>query len=165
MKKNISQLNKPYHLLLLIGILFFISGILCGNSTMGLHLNGGNLAFPYAIYAWLCTGILIGFWIIYLLTYRFLFSKKLIWIHILLTVIACLIPMLLPYIHLSTSDGFAGMPRRYYDFEGMDSLSLLQTGLNLFTRYFILFPVAALVYLLNLALGIYKMVANKKMPM
>ena len=154
--------NKPYHLLLPTGILFFISGMFRGNTTIDLHLHDTYFVFPYMLYAWFPATVLIGFWIIYLLTHRFLFSKKLIWIHIILIITACTVPLILPYIPITADHAFAGRPRRYYDYEGMNKFTLFKTWISLFTVYFILFPMATLVYIVNLLIGMYKVITNKR---
>lgn len=130
--------------------------MMLGDSVLDTHLHNTYLFFPATSYIWFPTIFLIVFWIIYLLTKKFLYSKKLSWIHVMLTIMLCGSISIGPFLYLFTHSyhGLAGTPRRYYDFGKFSDL-------NVFGRVtktiIILTSIAApTVYLANLFMGLYK---------
>src|SRR5690242_8828642 len=107
--------ERPYNFLLLTAILLFIASIFNFNVPIDIHLHNTYFIFPLKLLIWLPTIILILFWLLYLLTKRFLFSKALTWTHVILTIICSILLLILPFI---LTYPFAGMdaPRRYYDY-------------------------------------------------
>lgn len=78
--------NKPYHLLLYSAILLLLISFLVGTSVVELHLDDTYLITEMALFMQFSALILLFVWVIYLLTARFLHSKELTWIHVILTI-------------------------------------------------------------------------------
>lgn len=148
--------TKPYHLLLLAAIIMVIAGLLMpGDSVPGIHLHDTYIVLSSSYYTW-CAVFLFLIWIIYLLTAKFLYSKRLTWAHVIVTVFCCLLIPALPYLLTSSYQGFAGMPRRYFDYS--------ESGwFNVFGRFskpmrvvFWFFVAVQLLYIINLGVGLFK---------
>ena len=112
--ESILQLKKkPYHLLLLTSILLFTAGLSAFKTAMDIHFHDTYYVFPLAYLIWALSVISGIFWLLYLTTKEILFSKGLSWIHIILTIAACIFILTMRW--FMTDSYLAGMPRHYYD--------------------------------------------------
>ncbi|HSQ44563.1 MAG TPA: hypothetical protein VLM16_06175 [Ginsengibacter sp.] len=117
-----------------------------------------------AYYLWTPALILFVFWLLYLATKNFLFSKALSWTHIILTLFSCLIIFIFPFLFKWFNQGLAGFPRHYYDTD-----QKVYEGYVFWTRKLailgLILTVGQLTYLLNLIVGLtkraHKTTANK----
>lgn len=150
--------QRPYNLLLLIAILLFIAGLFSFNTLIDIHLHDTYVVFPLSFLVWLPAIILFVFWFIYLVTKQFLFSKKLMWTHIILTIITSLSLLTLPYLTTYSSEGVPGMPRRYYDYGEFNRLKIWSNLTNLAVITFVILLLGQLTYFINLFVGLYKRV-------
>ena len=86
--------NKPYNLLLysallLLGVSFFVSG------EGGLNAPDTYVIMPLDSVLMFIATVLIVLWILYKLTACFLYSEKLIWIHVILTLLGAIVCILI----------------------------------------------------------------------
>jgi heme/copper-type cytochrome/quinol oxidase subunit 1 len=153
--------QRPYNLLFLNAIILSIGGLFCFNSPIDIHLYDTYFVFPLPFLIWAPTIILFVFWIVYLLTKRFLFSKKLMWIHIILTVIISLFLMVLPYISTYSYGGVVGSPRRYYDYGELNRFKILGNLTNIAVATFVILLLGQLAYFINLFVGLYKRIGRQ----
>lgn len=90
--------QRPYNLFLLTAIVFFIAVLFSFNLGIDLAFHDTYFLIPLALLIWLPVIISILFWLFYLLTSRFLFSKTLTWIHIILTIVCSILILVLPFL-------------------------------------------------------------------
>jgi cytochrome c oxidase subunit 1 len=113
--------QRPYNLLLISAILFFITGLLSFNTSMDIHFHDTYIIFSSTYFLWILAIMLFLFWMLYMATKSFLYSKKLSWTHICFTILSSLFLFVLPIFIPNSYNGLAGMPRRYYDFSSRES--------------------------------------------
>ena len=78
------QLSQPYHLLGLFGLLIFLLSLSFNNtSTLDFHIHDTVfiISIPHVLKT--LTALLLFFWLIYKFTIQILFSKAVMWIHII----------------------------------------------------------------------------------
>src|SRR4051812_21890293 len=78
--------ERPYNLFPIASIIVLISSFPAFGTTVDIYLHDTYFIFASADLLWGITGLLLILWTVYLLTQRFLFSKVLTWIHVILTV-------------------------------------------------------------------------------
>ncbi len=153
--------QRPYHLLLLTAILLFIGGLFSINTPIDVHLHDTYFVFPLSFLVWVLTLILFFFWSLYLATRQFLFSKKLTWIHVILTVLSSLFMLMLPYLSTYSYSGTGG-PRIYYDYEELNRFKIFGNLTSNSITAFAFLLSAQLIYFANLFVGLYKGVGRQK---
>ena len=153
--------QKPYNLLLLTSILLFIVGLFGFDSAMDIHMHDTHFVFPLTYLPWTPSIILLIFWLLYLVTKNFLYSKALTWTHILLTIAACIFILTLPYLLTNTYEGFAGMPRRYYDIGQSKTYQFFGELTKTAVVIGFILVAGQLTYLANLAIGLSKHVGGQ----
>lgn len=148
--------QRPYNLFLLTAILLFIVGLFSFNSAMDIHLHDTYYVFPLTYFIWTPTIILLIFWLLYLATKNILFSKRLVWTHIILTIVSCIFILTIPCFMTNSYDGLAGMPRRYYDI--WQSKTYKFFGNLTKTAVFLIFTLAVgqLTFIVNFFIGLYR---------
>ena len=153
--------QSPYNLLLLTSILLFIVGLFSSNSAMDIHMHDTYFVFPLTYFIWTPSIILFIFWLLYLLTKKNLYSIKLTWTHIILTIATCVFILTLPFLLTNSYEGLAGMPRRYYDIGQSKTYQFFgKLTKTVIVTAFIL-ALGQLTYLLNLFLGVSKRVGGQ----
>jgi cytochrome c oxidase subunit I len=153
--------QRPYNLLLLTAVLLFVAELISINSALAIGLHDTYYTFPLTYFIWTPTFLLVLFWFLYVATKHFLFSKALVWAHIVLTIITSVYILALPFLLSKTFEGLAGMPRRYYD--------IGQTKTFTFFVYFaksaillaFVLALGQLTYLVNLGVGLYRRINNQ----
>ena len=76
---------KPYHLLLLAGILFSIAALTSTKETVDIHVHDTYFVVTRSFLYWAFVILTYFLWGIYVLTGKFLFANVLTWLHVLLT--------------------------------------------------------------------------------
>lgn len=154
---------KSYHLLLLFALLLVIVAGCSLVVDMDIVLRDSYYFFPAAHFFWIAETTLLLSWLLYLYSMRLLFSKALVWTHVVLTIacFACIFSD--PYLSNAFSDGLAGMPRRYFDFgESFNCFEFFDFFAGPVKVAFIVLACAQIIYLINLCLGLYKKLHNGK---
>jgi len=148
--------EKPYNLLLLTAILLFIAGLFSGNFPIDILLHDTYFVLPITYLLWFPSLVLAFFWLLYLLTKRFLFSKVLTWTHIILTITCSVFIHVIPYLSAYSSAGLAGAPRRYYDNGIFNKYKVFSNMNTIILLTFLILVLGQLIYFINLIIGIYK---------
>ena len=148
--------ERPYNLLLLTAILLFIVALFSFNVPVDIHFPDTYYIVPLALLIWLPTIILVLFWLLYLLTKRFLFFKILTWIHIILTIIFSILILILPFV-FTTSFTVIGTPRPYYDFNGLHRGNITE----MIPLILLILLLGQATYFVNLLVGIIKKVGRQ----
>jgi len=148
--------ERPYNLLLLTAILLFIAGLFSGNFPIDILLHDTYFVLPITYLLWFPSFVLAFFWLLYLLTKRFLFSKVLMWTHITLTIICSVFIHVIPYLSVYSSAGLAGAPRRYYDNDISNKYRVFNNMNTIILLTLIVLLLGQLIYFVNLIIGFYK---------
>ena len=122
------------------------------NKEIEIQLHDSYFVFPLKILIWIPSIILFVFWIIYFLTKQFLFSKRLIWIHIFFTILTSLLIMALPYLFIY-GEG-TGIPSRYYNYDSR--FKMYEDIKNSAIKAFIILLLGQFTYFINITIGLYK---------
>lgn len=156
------KLKTPHHLLLLTAILIYVAGLFSRSITLDLHLHDTYFVIALkSLTSFLAISLLVG-WLIYVLTIKYLYSKKLGWLHILLTILAVLFFFALPFI-VNYFEAIEDTPRRYDDLSRLND-SLLQQlpfTVKLMLPAVIILILIQFIYIVNLAVGIYRRNSRK----
>lgn len=80
-------LSKPYHLFAFAAVLLIMLSFIPANRPMDLPVQGASYILSYADTLRAIAMLLLLFWILYMITFRFLFSTVLIWLHIVITLL------------------------------------------------------------------------------
>ena len=145
-------------MLLLTAFLLFAGGLFSSKAPIDIHLSDTYYVFPLAFLIWFPAIILFLFWLLYLATKRFLYSKRLMWIHIILSVVISLFILTLPYLSTYSYGEVAGSPRRYYDYGELNNFKIFGNFTNMIVLAFLILVLGQLIYFINLIVGIYKRV-------
>lgn len=132
-----------------------IGGLFSSKTPIYIHIYDTYFVIPFPIIIWLASIILFIFWLIYWITRRSLYSNKLIWVHITLTVITSLMILTLPYLATYSYNGVGG-PRTYYDNGELNSFKIFGNLSNIALTTFAVLLISQLTYFINLFLGLYK---------
>ena len=148
--------DKPHYLLLFFVLLLFIVALFSLLLDIELPFQDSYHAFPVTYFFWITAITLLSSWLIYLLTSHFLFSKSLMWLHIVLTLVCFIFIFSYPYLSSGFSEGLAGMQRRYYDNSDFSFFDLFSYFAYPIKISFIVLTLGQLIYLINLSFGLYK---------
>ena len=135
-------------MLLLTAIIMLIASAFSLNETMDIHLYDTYYVVSAAYAFWSIAVLLMILWLVYLFTNRFLFSRMLMWLHVVLTVV---ISVFLA-IFIANFGKLAGMPRRYID-DGFNAFAQFQQ--SILVSVFLLVLGMAL-YVINLLIGLVR---------
>ena len=148
--------QKPYHLLLLAAVLLFIAGLFGFNSEIDIQLHGTYYILSLTYILWRLSLILSIIWLLYLASKNILFSKTLSWTHIILTLVACIFVLTMPYLITNWDEEIVGMPRHYHDF-GQSKTFKYSGNLTKHAEIVAFILVAGqLTFLINLIIGLYR---------
>lgn len=148
--------ERPYNVLLLAAILILIASFFTSVQTIDIYIYDTIFVITIKHLFWIIITLLLMLWALYSLTKRFLFSKLLIWIHVMLSIIISLYLVSALFFAQNSNKGLAGIPRRYYDNETWIMIkyySNLTEGVAL--ALFILIA-GVLIYIINLIVGLFK---------
>ena len=136
------KFSKPYVLLLITAVVLLLLSIFPNDRTIDIHLH--DTVFIIAgshIYGALGI-LLLFFWFTYSFIYKILFSKILVWIHIISTILFFIFLVIIPFAESSN------MPRNHHAF--FYFLSRIATGFSIVAVF------AQLVFLFNILAGLVK---------
>ena len=147
---------KPYYLFAVAAAILFIVGMFIPQSTMDIHLHDTYFVFSSRFFFWFLSILLLGYFLLYLATDTMLYSKKLTWIHVVITVVYIIIFIL----YSRSFSNNVGMPRRYYDYgNGFNAYFHFQQEARTLRLTTLTFILAQLLYVINLLAGIIKAVS------
>ena len=78
--------NEPYSLFLLTAILLFMLSFLMWGQSLDLHIHDTYIIITTNYFVWTISLIFFLVWGLYKLTDKILWTKKLIWLHVLTTI-------------------------------------------------------------------------------
>jgi heme/copper-type cytochrome/quinol oxidase subunit 1 len=147
---------------LFTAIIFFVVGLFYFNYAVDIHLHDTYFIFRLSYFIWAFYIILLLFWTLCLFTKNILYSNTLSWIHVLLTIVSCILLLIFPSVLTNVYEGgLASMPRRYYDIGQSKTYSFFSDiSQNTFIIACIL-VVGQFTYLINLVIGIYKRLSKQ----
>ncbi|MBX3255373.1 MAG: hypothetical protein KF862_14625 [Chitinophagaceae bacterium] len=117
--------------------------------------------FPLTYFVWTLSVTLLVIWLQYLVTKNILYSKTLIWIHIIFTIVGCFFILTIPYFLTNAYEGLAGMPRRYYDIGQSKTYQFFGKLTTTAVVFAFILVAGQLTYLINLAIGLTKRVGGQ----
>lgn len=133
--------QKPFHLLLLFAFLLFIISLFSKHEIVIIQLNQTFFELTSKHLIWLPTILLFTFWLIYITTNHYLYSKLLIWIHIVLVILNALLIMVLSYF-----PAHHAIPKFQYP----------QNNSGIILSSFLFLVAWSAIYLVNLFIGLHK---------
>ena len=148
--------NKPYKLLLWTAILLLVMGLFAFNLPIDILLGDMNFVFPLVDYIYVAPIILIVFWLLYKATRNVLYSNRLTWTHIILTIATSLFIFALPFILTNSYYGHAGKLRHYYDYGRFSRFIVFGDFAFIVITVFLVAAVGLLIYFVILLLGMHK---------
>lgn len=148
--------KHPYHLLPLAAIPFLVIFLTWNKATLDLHLHDTYFIIPARLLVLAPIAYLLIIWCIYLATRKFLFSRKLIWVHVIFAIVLLWFIFAFPYlIHTNLLSG--DRPRRYYDFNEWNYYPFRSALPSyLFRIFFLLLLLGQLILPINLIMGLFK---------
>lgn len=148
--------DRPYNLLLLTALIILIVTFFSSGQTMDIHLHDTMFVIAIEHFFKALIILLLLFWTLHFATSRFLFSKALIWIHVIVSS-ACSLFLALATLYVTDNpNGLSGIPRRYIDNEDWQMAryhDYLDEGLTLAV---LLLIAGFLIYFINLIMGLIK---------
>ena len=94
--------ERPYALLLFTAIAFLLALVFLPIARIDLQ-DTTLFSVPSAVIVWIIPLLLLFFWLLYLLTKRFLYSMTITWIHVLITIFATILLVTVLYIGIVPS--------------------------------------------------------------
>ena len=146
--------KRPYCLLLLTAVLLLVASFFVHNQTLDMHLHDTYFIISMPLLFWPMILLLLLFWILYLFTERFLSSKVLMWVHIILMVLASV--SLVGILFYSNYQEEAGSPRQYYDFSNWESMAQFDGLARRIVVIFLAIFLGVIIYIINLFTGLIK---------
>jgi len=104
---------------------------------------------PLAIIVFIIPLFLVFFWLLYLLTKRFLYSMTITWTHVLITVSTAILVVIILYIVVTP---LQSTPHGYFNTSLIDRPELIGNATRI---VFIIFVCGQCIYLANLLLGLF----------
>ncbi|MCF6401733.1 hypothetical protein L3C95_02540 [Chitinophaga filiformis] len=144
---------RPYHLLLLIAIIVFAASFCFYYDQIDIHLHDTYFVIPVPFIFWVFTLFLLLLWGLYHLTFRFLLSNGLIWLHMVSVFI--FVPLTMYIYEVLPLYSFA-TPYEFSTWEGVQRLWHIQALIAM------TFGGLQILYLFNLVGGVIKIVVKSK---
>lgn len=143
--------SRPFQLLLAFAILLILSSFLAGRGTLDIHLSDTYYVLDGVFIIRAMAMLLLLDWLLYRVTYKFLFSRALTWFHVLITIALVVIVVVFLF-----SEG-RPHPRRYFDYNYTDISDVSgKNVINFIPGFIILLLLAQLLYIINLLLGVLR---------
>jgi cytochrome c oxidase subunit I len=140
--------SRPYHLLVVAGVLFLPALVFTGNRTMDIHLHDTYYIISPLFLFLSAAVILLLLWGVYRLLDRFLLSKFLTWLHTIITVFAAVLLLVNVFqIYSFSNSGFSSWT----------SFNQIQNTNQLLVFALLVSGIAQLLFVINIVGGILKM--------
>lgn len=147
--------QKPFHLFLITGIIFLLISffILKDNNVIDIHIHDTYFVIASEYLFGLLAILSLFFWLLYLVTNKMLFSKALMWAHVMITLSGFII--FASDLYLGTA--FSNLkPRRYYDLSSSVSFGYFHQSSKVLSTALIVLLFGQLIFLINLITGLFK---------
>ncbi len=148
--------ERPYNLLLLTAVLILIASFFAFDQTFDIHLHDTYFIITTTHSFWVIIILLLIFWTLYLLTKRFLFSKVLTWLNVVILVATSVFLVVISFYSNSYYNGLAGMPRRYYDYNSWDTFILYNNMTKGVLVTILLLILGQIIFIVNIVIGLFK---------
>lgn len=161
--KTLPIKKKPYYLLLYAaGLLMLISFLKLGkNPTIDLHLHDTYFVIGQPYIFWLLAIVAFFVWVLYLLTDKILYSKKLTWSHVIITILTLVFFVLI----LFSGESFLNpLPKRYYEFIKWNSPDLDSSQLKVFVISIFVLLWGQIIFVANLIAGVFVKKSFEELP-
>lgn len=147
--------RKPYHLLLVMAMLLFLADLFYFSAPASVPIQTKYICCSTSSLVWALSLVFFILWVSYLFTNDMLYSKTLAIVHLLVTIVSCL--LILSLLYYQKYQGLAGSPRRYYGDELLSKTDFYTANLLKETTVFLFILITGqLLYLINLFLGLFK---------
>ncbi|MEO6330832.1 MAG: hypothetical protein ABIO55_17990 [Ginsengibacter sp.] len=147
--------ERPYNLLLLTAVLILIASFFAFDKTLDIHLHDTYFIITMAHSFWIIIILLLIFWTLYLLTKRFLFSKILTWLNVILIVATSVFLVTISFYSNNYYNGLAGMPRRYYDYRSWNNFGFYDNLTKGVLVTILLLVLGLSIFIVNLIMGLF----------
>jgi heme/copper-type cytochrome/quinol oxidase subunit 1 len=147
--------ERPYNLIIFTAFVVLAASFFAFNQTVDIHLHDTYFVIALANLLWAISMLLLIFWIIYMLVHRLLFSRFLMWINLLLTIMGVLFLVLISFYSNRYYKGLAGMPRRYYDYGSSDPVMLQNNLTKAVLISIVVIGLGVLTFMVNLIIGLF----------
>jgi hypothetical protein len=147
--------ERPYNLLLLTAILILIASFFTSGQILDIHLHDTMFVITIEYVFGAIIILLLLFWVFHLATKRLLFSKTLMWIHVIISAAASLFLVVFLYVEDRNKE-LAGMPRRYLDSKDWQMTRQHDYLAEGMTIAVLLLIAGFLIYFINLIMGLVK---------
>ena len=147
--------SRPYNLLLLAGIVFVLSSLFTfnQNSTVDIYLHDTYYIIGRTYILWLLTFLTLFIWALYIMTNKFLLSKALTWVHVIITILT----LLLLIGTLFFGYNFTKLTtRRYMDYSNWKSFDAYAKYSKAIAVIVIALFLGQVVYVVNFIGGLFK---------
>ena len=145
--------QKPYKLLLWAAFALVLASFFITSDSVDIHLHDTYFIIAVKHLFWALGLIAVIIWALYKLTFEFLFSRLLTWVHIIATIITLIILVLVIYSGDSLS---SPKPRQYYDYSNWNSLNTYNQYAKTLGILLSIVLIGQVAYLINLIGGLIK---------
>jgi hypothetical protein len=141
--------ERPYVMLLLTAVVLFFALVFSKIAQIDFQ-DKTMFSVPLAILAWIIPLLLTSFWLLYLMTRRFLYSMTITRIHVLITVSTTILIVILLFIGIN--------PMQVTTHSELDASLVNRQELigNAMQIQFLIFVCGQFTYLANVILGLFK---------
>jgi heme/copper-type cytochrome/quinol oxidase subunit 1 len=147
--------RKPYNLFLLIGFIFVVISlfVLSQHNSIDIHLHDTYFVITHTHFFWFLAILALFVWVLYLLTNKFLFSKALTWIHVIITILTLVFFALALYY----GDNLSNLqPRRYYEYSSLDSFNDYDRYTKTIGTVLSILIFGQIIFVINVIVGLFK---------
>ncbi len=145
-------IKKPYNSLALIGISFYVlSYFAFSNQVLDIHLHDTYFVIAYTHICWVLSIVALIIWLLYLITNKMLYSKKLVWIHVIITITTFI---LLTFLLFSSNEAGLLKPRHYYDLSNWESFTLFNKYAKTISLIMSVLLCGQIIFIINFIAGL-----------
>ncbi len=141
--------ERPYVMLLITAVVVFFTLVFSKIAHVDFQ-DKTMFSVPLPILAWIIPLLLASFWLLYLLTRRFLYSMTITRIHILITVSTTILILILLFIGINP---LQSTTHNEFDTSLVDRQELIGNSMQIL---FLIFVCGQFTYLANVLLGLFK---------
>jgi heme/copper-type cytochrome/quinol oxidase subunit 1 len=147
--------QKPYHLLLWIALALVLASffVFKQNNSVDIHFHDTYFIIAHTHVFWLLAIVALFVWVLYWMTNKLLYSKKLTWVHVVVTVVALL---LFACSFLLGNNLMNPTPRRYYEPGNWSAFNDYYTFSNAIGVAILALLFGQVIYILNLLVGLVR---------